>query len=202
MTYIAVYIGYDGQRSWSNEPQKILSSTSFPDDRHRADLRVDGCQLCTTWLDWLPEETWITGILLVFIFMWKSLHDLRPCSWSLRSHLSQLGSLRDTQVHLMQSDRSPPTPRPLGANPRNARPHNITLAITKNGTRFDGLTLLQSEILPQTLTCLPVIIHYPQPTCKLKASSTFNRSRSNFIKSKSKKIHFYLNKTETFWGRT
>jgi hypothetical protein len=71
----------------------------------------------------------------------------------------------------MQSDRSPPTPRPLGANPRNARPHNITLAITKNGTRFDGLDLLQSEILPQTLTCLPFIIHYPQPTCK---QSEFN----------------------------
>ena len=77
----------------------------------------------------------------VFIFMWKCRHDLRPCSSRLRSHLSQLGSLGDTHVHLMQSDWSPPTPRPLGANPRNTRPHNITLAITKNGIGFNGLSL-------------------------------------------------------------
>jgi hypothetical protein len=119
-----------------------------------------------------------------FIFMWKSLHVLRPCSCSLRSHLSQLGSLGDTRVHLMQSDRSPPTPRPLGANPRNARPYNITLAIRKNGTRFDGLTLLQSEILP-------VIIHYPQPTCK---QSEFNVPIAivQILLNDSRKIPFLL----------
>jgi hypothetical protein len=149
---------------------------SFPDDWHKADLRRIERQLCTTWLDSFPEETWITGILFVFIFIRKSRYDLRPCNSRLRSHLSQLGSLGDTHVHLMQSDRSPPTPRPLGANPRNARPHNITLAVTKNGTRFNGLTLLQSHTLLQT-TLFTNYHYYPQPTCRLYASSAF-QSRS------------------------
>jgi len=122
----------------------------------------------------------------VFIYIWKSRHDLRPCSSRLRAHLSQLGSLGDTQVHLMQSDQSPPTPRPLGANPRNARPHNITLAITKNGTRFNGLSLLQSHILPQTLPCLPIIIITHSRRANSKTVQRFNRSRSNFTKQKSK----------------
>jgi len=124
--------------------------------------------------------------LFVFIFIWKSRHDLRPCSSRLRSHLSQLGSLGDTHVHLMQSDRSPPTPRPLGANPRNARPHNITLAITKNGTRFNGRTLLQSHILPQTLPYLPIINITHSRRANSKPDQHFNRSRYNFIQQKSK----------------
>lgn len=122
----------------------------------------------------------------VFIFIRKSRHDLRPCNSRLRSHLSQLGSLGDTHVHLMQSDRSPPTPRPLGANPRNARPHNITLAITKNGTRSNGLTLLQSQILLQTLPYLPIIIIIHSRRANSKPVQRFNRIRSNFIKQKAK----------------
>jgi hypothetical protein len=122
----------------------------------------------------------------VSIYIWKSRHDPRPCSSRLRAHLSQLGSLGDTQVHLMQSDRSPPTPRPLGANPRNARPHNITLAITKNCTRFNGLSLLQSHIFPQTLPYLRVIIITHSRRANSKPVQRFNGSRSNFIKQKSK----------------
>jgi hypothetical protein len=111
----------------------------------------------------------------------------RPCSSRLRSHLSQLGSLGDTHVHLMQSDRSPPTPRPLGANPRNARPHNITLAITKNGTRFNGLSLLQSHVLPQTLPYLPGI-----RTADVQTRSEFNASIAvvQILLNKSRKNPF------------
>ena len=87
----------------------------------------------------------------------------------------------ETHVHLMQSDRSPPTPRPLGANPRNARPHNITLAITKNGTRFNGLTLLQSHILRQKSPCLSIIVITHSQRANSKRVQNFKRSRSNFI---------------------
>jgi len=130
-----------------------------------------------------PKKAWITGIHFVFIFIWKSRYDLRPCNSRLRSHLSQLGSLGDSRVHLMQSDRSPPTPRPLGANPRNARPHNITLPITKNGTRFNGLSLSLSPAVAYFAANIAVFTYYhyyPQPTCRLKASSTFQSQSFKF----------------------
>jgi hypothetical protein len=126
----------------------------------------------------------------VSIYIWKSRHDLRPCSSRLRAHLSQLGSLGDTQVHLMQSDRSPPTPRPLGANPRNARPHNITLAITKNCTRFNGLSLSCSRIIFRK-RCLIYLLSL-LPTADVQTESQFNVSIAvvQILLSKSRKIPF------------
>jgi len=125
-----------------------------------------------------PKKAWITGIHFVFIFIWKSRYDLRPCNSRLRSHLSQLGSLGDSRVHLMQSDRSPPTPRPLGANPRNARPHNITLPITKNGTRFNGLSLSLSLSCSRIFCCKHCRIYLLSllPTADVQTQSEFNVS--------------------------